>query len=121
MTATINNDAETRVGTGRVVRVIGPVVDAEFPRDAMPAIFNALNVDAELSEGRKTLTREVALHLGDNTVRAIAMQPTDGLVRGSEVRDTGTPITAPVGEVTKGHVWNVIGDCLNLRDGETLD
>jgi F-type H+/Na+-transporting ATPase subunit beta len=121
MTATINNDAETRVGTGRVVRVIGPVVDAEFPRDAMPDIFNALHVDVTLGNETKTLTLEVALHLGDNIVRAISMQPTDGLVRGAEVRDTGKGITVPVGEVTKGHVFNVIGDCLNLKEGERLE
>src|SRR5215510_2250351 len=113
--------ADTKVGTGRVVRVIGPVVDAEFPRDAMPDIFNALHVDVTLTEGTKTLTLEVALHLGDNMVRAISMQPTDGLVRGAEVRDTGTGITVPVGDVTKGHVFNVIGDCLNLKEGERLE
>jgi F-type H+/Na+-transporting ATPase subunit beta len=121
MTATINNAAETRVGTGRVVRVIGPVVDAEFPRDAMPDMFNALHVDVTLGNEPKTLTLEVALHLGDNIVRAISMQPTDGLVRGAEVRDTGKGITVPVGEVTKGHVFNVIGDCLNLKEGERLE
>jgi F-type H+-transporting ATPase subunit beta len=121
MTATTNPDAATAVGAGRVVRVIGPVVDAEFPRDAMPDIFNALHVDVTLAEGTKTLTLEVALHLGDNLVRAISMQPTDGLVRGAEVRDTGQGITVPVGDVTKGHVFNVIGDCLNLKEGERLE
>ncbi len=78
--------AGTKLGTGRVVRVIGPVVDAEFPRDAMPDIFNALHVDVTLAEGTKTLTLEVAQHLGDNLVRAISMQPTDGLVRGDRGR-----------------------------------
>src|SRR5256714_3385848 len=110
MTAAVE---ETRTAVGRVVRVIGPVVDAEFPRDAMPEIYAALKVDVELSEGKKTLTLEVAQHLGDNMVRAISMQPTDGLVRGAEVTDTGGPITVPVGDVTKGHVWNVVGDVLN--------
>src|SRR5436309_5064156 len=100
---------EETTAVGRVVRVIGPVVDAEFPRDAMPGIYGALHVDVELSEGKKTLTLEVAQHLGDNVVRAISMQPTDGLVRGAEVTDTGGPITVPVGDVTKGHVWNVVG------------
>src|SRR5258707_4107262 len=119
MTATVN--VETAVGTGRVVRVIGPVVDAEFPRDAMPEIFNALHVDVTLAEGTKTLTLEVALHLGDNVVRAISMAPTDGMVRGAEVRDTGSAISVPVGDITKGHVFNVIGDCLNLKPGEKLD
>src|SRR5919206_3982772 len=108
MTASI----ETKTGVGRVVRVIGPVVDAEFPRDAMPDIFNALHVTVELSEGPKTLTLEVAQHLGDNVIRAISMQPTDGLVRGAEVKDTGESITVPVGDVTKGHVFNTTGDCL---------
>src|SRR5947207_5882164 len=93
---------ETKTGVGRVVRVIGPVVDAEFPRDAMPGIFAALHVDVTLSEGTKTLTMEVAQHLGDNMVRAISMQPTDGLVRGAEIRDTGSQITVPVGDITRG-------------------
>ncbi|MFC0096651.1 F0F1 ATP synthase subunit beta [Micromonospora marina] len=112
---------ETKTATGRVVRVIGPVVDAEFPRDAMPELFNALHVDVTLSGGEKTLTLEVAQHLGDNLVRAISMQPTDGLVRGTEVRDTGAPISVPVGDAVKGHVFNAIGECLNLTEGETID
>jgi F-type H+/Na+-transporting ATPase subunit beta len=112
---------ETRTGVGRVVRVIGPVVDAEFPRDAMPEIYHALHTEVELGGSKKTLTLEVAQHLGDNMVRAISMQPTDGLVRGMEVRDTGAPISVPVGEVTKGHVFNAIGECLNLKEGEELE
>src|SRR5689334_259591 len=110
--------AET--GVGRVVRVIGPVVDAEFPRDAMPNIYNALHVEVTLSEGTKRLTLEVAQHLGSNLVRAISMQPTDGLVRGAEVIDTGAGISVPVGDVTKGHVFNALGDVLNA-DPATLD
>nr|WP_179276925.1 F0F1 ATP synthase subunit beta [Actinoplanes regularis] len=110
--------AETAVG--RVVRVIGPVVDVEFPRDAIPAIFNALHVEVTLSEGTKKLTMEVAQHLGDNLLRAISMQPTDGLVRGAEVTDTGAPISVPVGDVTKGHVFNALGEVLNA-DPATLD
>ncbi|MCG5467922.1 F0F1 ATP synthase subunit beta [Micromonospora sp. LAH09] len=112
---------ETKKTTGRVVRVIGPVVDAEFPRDAMPALFNALHVTVTLSGGEKTLTLEVAQHLGDNLVRAISMQPTDGLVRGAEVRDLGEPITVPVGDAVKGHVFNAIGEVLNLKEGETFE
>jgi F-type H+-transporting ATPase subunit beta len=119
MTAAVGT--ESRTGVGRVTRVIGPVVDAEFPRDAMPDIFNALKVDVQLASGSRTLTLEVAQHLGDNMVRAISMQPTDGLVRGTEVVDTGGPITMPVGEITKGHVFNAIGDCLNLKEGEKLE
>jgi F-type H+-transporting ATPase subunit beta len=118
MTAVV--EPGTQTGVGRVVRVIGPVVDAEFPRDAMPAPFNALHVDVTLSGGEKRLTLEVAQHLGDNMVRAISMQPTDGLVRGSEVRDTGGPITVPVGDVTKGKVFNAIGEVLNA-DPSTIE
>ncbi|MFS8479275.1 MAG: F0F1 ATP synthase subunit beta [Micromonosporaceae bacterium] len=109
-----------QAGVGRVVRVIGPVVDVEFPRDAIPDLYNALHVAVELSGRKRTLTLEVAQHIGDNQVRTISMQPTDGLVRGQEVRDTGQPISVPVGDVTKGHVFNAIGDCLNLREGEEL-
>ncbi|MER7007446.1 F0F1 ATP synthase subunit beta [Dactylosporangium sp. NPDC000555] len=112
--------ADTKTAVGRVVRVIGPVVDAEFPRDAMPDIYNALHVDVTLSGGTKTLTLEVAQHLGDNMVRAISMQPTDGLIRGAEVRDTGAGISVPVGDVTKGHVFNALGDVLNA-DASKLD
>src|SRR5687767_13084183 len=117
MTAT----TETTTGVGRVVRVIGPVVDVEFPRDAMPEIYNALTSEVTLSEGTKMLTLEVSQHLGDNVVRAISMQPTDGMVRGAEVRDTGGGISVPVGDSTKGHVFNVLGDCLNLKPGEKLE
>src|SRR5689334_2007707 len=114
MTVSIQRDpAEAKAAVGRVVPVIGPVVDAEFPRDAMPDIYNALHVDVTLSEGTKRLTLEVAQHLGDNMVRAISMQPTDGLVRGTEVRDTGSGISVPVGDVTKGHVFNALGEVLN--------
>src|SRR5258707_8456205 len=105
--------APAKTAVGRVVRVIGPVVDAEFPRDAMPEMYNALHVDVTLSGGTKTLTLEVAQHLGDNMVRAISMQPTDGLVRGTQVRDTGAGISVPVGDVTKGHVFNALGEVLN--------
>ena len=80
---------------GRVARVIGPVVDIEFPADAMPAIFNALTVEVTLSGEKRKLTLEVAQHIGDNVVRAISMAPTDGMVRGSEVTDTGSPIMVP--------------------------
>jgi F-type H+/Na+-transporting ATPase subunit beta len=111
--------AEDRAtAVGRVARVIGAVVDVEFPREAMPAIYNALKTDVELSGGKQEITLEVAQHLGDNVVRAISLRPTDGLVRGAEVRDTGGPITVPVGDATKGHVFNVIGDILNLKEGE---
>ena len=74
---------------GRVVRITGPVVDVEFPRGSVPPLFNALHAEITYEELAKTLTLEVAQHLGDNLVRTISMQPTDGLVRGVEVIDTG--------------------------------
>ncbi|HVN11409.1 MAG TPA: F0F1 ATP synthase subunit beta [Kineosporiaceae bacterium] len=123
MTATLSQtQAEpAKAGTGRVSRVIGPVVDIEFPPDAMPDIYSAQHVDVTLGDVTRTVTLEVAQHLGDNLVRAISMQPTDGMVRGAVVTDTGGPITVPVGNVTLGHVFNVIGDVLNLTPGERLD
>jgi len=113
-------------GVGRVARVIGPVVDIEFPPDQIPEIYNALTVRINLDnqgEGESShgMTLEVAQHLGDSLVRAIALKPTDGLVRGAEVTDTGAPISVPVGDVTKGHVFNVTGDVLNLKPGEKLE
>ncbi|GAB3623311.1 F0F1 ATP synthase subunit beta [Mariniluteicoccus endophyticus] len=102
------------LGVGRIARVIGPVVDVEFPVDQMPEIMNALHVDLVVEGQTRVITLEVALHVGDNIVRAISMKPTDGMRRGQEVRDTGAPISVPVGDVTKGHVWNVTGDVLNV-------
>ena len=123
MTATIE---ETRTdsgqgGVGRIARVIGPVVDIEFPPDAMPEIYNKLEVEFELGGETRTLPLEVAQHIGDGMVRAISLKPTDGLVRGAQVQDTGGPITVPVGDVTLGHVFNATGDCLNLKEGEQLE
>ena len=121
MTATVtekNNEAGAAGAVGRVARVIGPVVDVEFPADAMPDMYNALEVDMTLGDITQTITLEVALHVGDNIVRAISMKPTDGLVRGTEVRDTGAAISVPVGDVTKGRVWSVIGKCLNQDESE---
>ena len=97
-------------GNGRVARVIGSVVDIEFPADSMPAIFNALHVDVVVAGQTRLLTLEVEQHIGDNLVRAISMQSTDGLVRGSSVSDTGAAISVPVGNVTKGHVFNTLGE-----------
>jgi F-type H+/Na+-transporting ATPase subunit beta len=123
MTATVENTAagggEATAGrTGQVARVIGPVVDVEFSTDQMPDIYHALHVDVTLGDNERTLTLEVAQHLGENMVRAISMQPTDGLVRGATVTDTGGPIDVPVGDVTKGHVFNVLGDTLDVPVSE---
>jgi F-type H+-transporting ATPase subunit beta len=98
---------------GRVVRVIGPVVDVEFPRGSVPELFNALHVTVSGLGQDRVLTLEVALHLGDDIIRAISMQPTDGLVRGAAVTDTGKPISVPVGNAVKGHVFNALGQCLD--------
>lgn len=118
-------DEEKKVSTGRVVQVVGAVVDVEFPPDALPEINNALttevNLGGEGAENILTMTLEVAQHLGNNIVRTIAMKPTDGLVRGAVVADTGAPITVPVGDVTKGRVFNVVGEPLNLADGEKFE
>ena len=121
MTATMtaaSSDAATH-GVGRVVRVIGPVVDVEFAPDEMPDIYNALTIEIEVDGEKRSMTLEVALHVGDNVVRAIALKPTDGMRRGSSVFDTGAPISVPVGDVTKGRVWNVTGDCLS-EDASTF-
>ncbi|WP_067885872.1 F0F1 ATP synthase subunit beta [Nocardia vaccinii] len=124
MTAAVTRENTSRAGagTGRVARVIGPVVDVEFPRGSIPELYNALHAQVTLPSVAKTLTLEVAQHLGDNIVRTISMQPTDGLVRGVDVEDTGKPISVPVGDVVKGHVFNALGDCLDTpglgRDGE---
>jgi F-type H+-transporting ATPase subunit beta len=112
---------QTTTGVGRVARIIGTVVDAEFPVDAMPAIFNALTIDYDFQGEPRQLTLEVAQHIGDNMVRAIAMKPTDGLVRGAEVKDTGEAISVPVGDITKGHVFDVAGNVLNLKEGEKYE
>jgi F-type H+/Na+-transporting ATPase subunit beta len=118
MTATVENTASegagAAAGTGRVVQVIGPVVDVEFPAEQIPGIYNALHVDVTLGGEERMLTLEVAQDIGDNVVRAISMQPTDGLVRDAPVTDTGGPISVPVGDVTKGHVFNVLGETLDV-------
>ena len=112
--------AAPTTGAGRVTRVIGSVIDVEFPSDRLPAIHNALAVDADVGETRRPITLEVQLQIGDNEVRCIALKPTDGVRRGSPVHDSGSPITVPVGQVTKGHVWNVIGEVLNV-DPSTVE
>ena len=120
MTATLNESGSSATGgaVGRIARVTGPVIDAEFPADAMPEIYNALTVEVELSGKKSTITFETAQHLGENMVRAIAMQSTDGLVRGQEVHDTGAAISVPVGDVVKGHIFNALGDSLDVDISE---
>ena len=110
-----------KTATGRIARVNGPVVDIEFPHDSIPGIYNALTTEIAFGDQKSTITLEVAQHLGDDLVRAISMNPTDGLVRGGQVHDSGAPISVPVGDVTKGKVFNVIGEVLNGEPGEKID
>ena len=100
----------TDTENGKIVQVIGPVVDIEFPPGKLPNIFNALTIALQAGEAEDTLTLEVAQHLGENRVRAISMSSTDGLVRGLEVVDSGAPISVPVGKETLGRIMNVLGD-----------
>ena len=101
---------------GRITQVIGPSVDVEFSDGKLPAIFNALTVtNTAINDTPWNLVLEVAQHLGENTVRAIAMDSTDGLVRGAEVRDTGDGITVPVGDATLGRIMNVVGEPVDER------
>ncbi len=96
---------------GRIVQVIGPVVDIEFESGNLPAIFNAIKItNPTISDEEWNLVVEVAQHLGDNTVRTIAMDTTDGLVRGMKALDTGEPIKVPVGRATLGRIMNVVGE-----------
>ncbi len=101
---------------GSVAQVMGPVIDVRFEDGHLPAIYNALTVPV----GERTLTVEVAQHIGDNTVRCVAMASTDGLQRGAAVTDTGAPISVPVGKNTLGRIFNVLGEPVdNLPDPET--
>ncbi|MFK5582096.1 MULTISPECIES: F0F1 ATP synthase subunit beta [unclassified Serinicoccus] len=123
MTATTDAPTaeQTQGAVGRLARIIGPVVDVEFPPGQMPALYNLLKTQVELGGESRTVNLEVAQDIGDNMIRAISLQPTDGLVRGGQVQDTGGPITVPVGDVTLGRVFNATGDVLNLPEGETLE
>src|SRR5437588_1074817 len=112
------NGNGSKLPEGRVVRVIGPVVDVEFPPDELPEITFALELERTLDEETDTIVCEVAQHVGDSTVRAIAMKPTDGVVRGTAVTNTGQPISVPVGTKTLGHVYNVLGAPL---DTDSID
>src|SRR3569833_575508 len=111
MTASVE---ETATATGRVARVTGAVIDVEFSVETMPELYNALQIEVTLGEQKRTLTLEVAQHIGDNMVRAISLQPTDGVVRGAPVFDTGESISVPVGDGVKGHVFNTIGAALDV-------
>ena len=104
------NEKEAPMNTGRIVRVVGPVLDVEFGPDSMPAIYNALKVKATSAIGAIDVTAEVEQHLEGNVVRAIAMSSTDGIQRGMEVVDTGGNMMMPVGPGVLGRIWNVLGE-----------
>ena len=103
---TMTADNQTALEEGRVVAIAGPVVDAEFPPHALPEINGAVEMDVELDGKTVTITAEVAQQIGEGRVRCVCMQPTDGLVRGAAVRNTGRGISVPVGDVVLGHVFN---------------
>ncbi|WP_430790211.1 F0F1 ATP synthase subunit beta [Virgibacillus flavescens] len=105
------------MSTGRITQVMGPVIDVKFEEGKLPEIHNAVTVTINADTADSILlTLEVALHLGDNSVRTIAMQSTDGVKRGMEAVDLGRPITVPVGEATLGRVFNVLGDNIDLDE-----
>ncbi len=106
---------------GRVVAIAGPVVDVEFPLHALPEINFAVEMDLELEGETVTVSAEVAQQIGEGRVRCICMQPTDGLVRGAPVRNTGRGIAVPVGNAVLGHVFNVLGQPLDTGDIGPVD
>ena len=103
-------NGSTAKNVGKVIEIKGVVIDAVFT-DRLPEIYSALRIDIPASQGEdaRILIAEVQQHLGDDRVRAVAMDTTDGLARGVDVIDTGAPISVPVGDVTLGRVWNVLG------------
>ena len=107
---------------GRVVAIAGPVVDVEFPPHALPEINTAVEMDLDLEGKRVTVTGEVAQQIGEGRVRCICLKPTDGMTRGTAVRNTGRGLSVPVGDAVLGHVFNVLGESLDVDDiGEIED
>ncbi len=105
-----NTSTSGRAAIGKITQVIGPVVDVEFPPNQLPKILNALTVsNPSISSEKDNLVLEVAQHLGDSVVRTVAMDSTDGLVRGAPVTDSGSSISMPVGKATLGRILNVVG------------
>ncbi|MGZ4795886.1 MAG: F0F1 ATP synthase subunit beta [Acidimicrobiia bacterium] len=115
---TMTADSETKLKDGRVVAIAGPVVDVEFPPHALPEINHALELDITLDGKTITVTAEVAQQIGEGRVRVICMSPTDGLKRGTLVRNTGRGISMPVGDGVLGHVFNVLGKPLDIAESE---
>jgi F-type H+/Na+-transporting ATPase subunit beta len=114
-----NGSKDRQGAVGRVEEVAGVVIEAVFPDEELPEIYNALEIEMPSQDGdgdTHTLICEVQQHLGDDRVRAVAMDATDGLSRGTEVRDTGGPITVPVGEETLGRLFNLLGETIDEGD-----
>ena len=120
MAETIEN-ASAKKGVGRIVRIVGAVVDVEFSPENMPAIYNALTVEATTKAGVISTILEVQMHLPGDLVRCVAMSSTDGLTRGIEVTDTGSPIMMPVGPNTLGRIWNVMGEPVDGKPMPEID
>src|SRR5690348_15133215 len=108
--------ANTSEKSGKVVQVIGPVVDVEFESGHLPPIYNALRITGDDAAGKIDIIAEVEQHLGENRVRTVAMKPTDGMQRGMAAIDTGQPISMPVGPNTLGRVLNVLGEPVDFPD-----
>ena len=119
MAETIENASAKSVG--RIVRIVGAVVDVEFSPENMPAIYNALTVNATTKAGEINTILEVQTHLPGDLVRCVAMSSTDGLTRGIEVTDTGSPIMMPVGPNTLGRIWNVLGEPVDGKPMPEID
>ena len=107
---------KTATKTGKVVQIVGVVVDVEFEKGHLPAIYNALTI----AHDGKTITLEVAQHLSETSVRAVSLSSTDGLQRGADVADTGAPVSVPVGEETLGRMFNVTGEPIDGVAGGNL-
>src|SRR4030042_5770007 len=110
-TAKESTVTESTAKEGKIVQVIGPVIDIEFGEGELPTIYNALRLtNPRINDKKENLVAEVAQHIGENTVRCVAMDTTDGLVRGMKAVDTGAPISIPVGKEVLGRILNVIGE-----------
>jgi len=109
------------MNVGRIARIVGPVMDIEFPGESLPAIYNALTIDASTPIGRVKTVCEVQQHLPGNMVRAVAMSSTDGIQRGEDAIDTGAPMKMPVGPGTLGRIWNVMGEPIDEQPMPAID
>ncbi|MBO0732673.1 MAG: F0F1 ATP synthase subunit beta, partial [Acidimicrobiaceae bacterium] len=119
MTSVADHDIETT--DGRVVAIAGPVVDVEFPPNSLPEINFVVEMDIDFEETKQTIEAEVAQQIGEGRVRCVCLKPTDGLRRGTAVRNMGHGITVPVGNAVLGHVFNVTGRPLDVDKVEGVD